>query len=63
MGMKRDRAVDATLWLPGIKRPVGRPPKADVLSNAQRQKKWRKRRKELISVMRNENSSDLAEQG
>lgn len=40
---KRNAAVDATLPLPGITRPRGRPRKPDALSNAQRQKAFRQR--------------------
>lgn len=55
--MARNRAIDATLTLPGITRPVGRPRKADALTNAQRQKLWRQRQKvAAISVTRNGNS-------
>ena len=50
--MRRNRAVDATIPLPGIPRPVGRPRKPDALSNAERQRLWRKRQR-AISVTRN----------
>lgn len=40
---KRNAAVEATLALPGIKRPVGRPRKPDALTNAERQTSWRQR--------------------
>lgn len=40
---KRNAAVDATLTLPGISRPVGRPRKADALTNADRQIAFRRR--------------------
>lgn len=54
--MARNRAIDATLTLPGITRPVGRPRKPDALSGAQRQKRYRQRQKALaISVTRNGN--------
>jgi hypothetical protein len=57
MARHRNRAVDATMPLPGIPRPVGRPRKADALTGAQRQKLWRQRHKAAgISVMRNGNS-------
>lgn len=53
---KRNAAVEATLTLPGITRPVGRPRKPDALTNAQRQQAFRARRKAAaISVTRNEN--------
>jgi hypothetical protein len=39
----RNRAIEATLTLPGIARPVGRPRKPDALSGAQRQKLYRQR--------------------
>ncbi|MCL2875462.1 MAG: hypothetical protein FWF12_04030 [Betaproteobacteria bacterium] len=41
--MKRNSAVDATLPLPGIARPVGRSRKPDAKTNAQRQAAFRKR--------------------
>lgn len=54
---KRNAAVEATLTLPGITRPVGRPRKPDALSNAQRQKLFRQRQKlASVSVTRNGNS-------
>lgn len=53
--VKRDASAEATLTLPGIVRPVGRPRKADALSNAERQKAFRARRKaQSISVTSNE---------
>jgi hypothetical protein len=48
--MKHSAAIEATLPLPGVKRPAGRPRKADALSNAERQRRFRQRRKALISV-------------
>lgn len=39
--VKRNAAVDATLTLPGIKRPVGRPRKPGALTGAQRQASFR----------------------
>lgn len=59
---KRNAAVEATLTLPGVTRPVGRPRKPDALSNSQRQKAFRDRKKSPaghtgISVTCNENSS------
>lgn len=54
--MARNRAIDATLTLPGISRPVGRPRKPGALTGAQRQKLYRRRQKAaLISVTRNGN--------
>ena len=51
--MARNRAIDATLTLPGITRPVGRPRKPDALTVAQRSKLYRKRLKaSRISVTR-----------
>ena len=44
---KRNAAVEATLTLPGITRPVGRPRKPDALSNAQRQAVHRRKRPDL----------------
>lgn len=41
---KRNAAVEATLTLPGITRPVGRPRNPKALTNAQRQKAFRQRR-------------------
>jgi hypothetical protein len=55
----RNRAVDATLPLPGVPRQKGRPRKPDALTGAQRQKHWRERYKaylKAISVTRNGNS-------
>jgi len=43
MATKRDKAVEATLALPGIKRPVGRPRKPGALTNAEKQARFRKR--------------------
>lgn len=43
MAKARNRAADATLTLPGITRPVGRPRKPDALSNSERQKAFRRR--------------------
>lgn len=54
---KRNAAVEVTLTLPGITRPVGRPRKPDALTNAQRQQAFRARRKAAaISVTRNGNT-------
>lgn len=64
---KRNAAAEATLTLPGITRPVGRPRKPDAMTNAQRQARFRARRLsvaeseaaicgELISVTSNENA-------
>lgn len=51
--MKRNRAIDATLTLPGITRPVGRPRKPDALTGAQRSKLYRNHLKaSRISVAR-----------
>jgi hypothetical protein len=47
--MARNRAIDATLTLPGIKRPVGRPRKPNALNGAQRQKLYRQRRRERFN--------------
>lgn len=59
---KRNAAVEASLTLPGITRPVGRPRKPDALTGAQRQKALRDRRKaSLISVTRNGNSESVFE--
>lgn len=44
---KRNAAVDATLPLPGITRAVGRPRKPNSMSNAERQKSYRKRHKSV----------------
>jgi len=44
---KRNAAADATLPLPGITRPVGRPRKPDAKSNAERQKAYRARHKSV----------------
>lgn len=53
---KRNAAVDATLTLPGIKRPVGRPRKPGALTGAQRMKAYRLRQKAAaISVTRDGN--------
>jgi hypothetical protein len=53
---KRNAAVEATLTLPGITRPVGRPRKPGALTGAQRQKLYRQRQKAAaISVTRNGN--------
>lgn len=43
--MKRDAAKEATLPLPGVVRPVGRPKKPDALSNAERQRRFRAKTK------------------
>jgi hypothetical protein len=51
----RNRAIDATLTLPGVVRPVGRPRKADALTGAQRQKRYRQRHRFVITVTRNGN--------
>jgi hypothetical protein len=54
MAKARNRAVDATLTVPGITRPVGRPRKADALTNAERQKLFRQRNKgagELVDAL------------
>lgn len=65
---KRNFAIDATLTLPGITRPVGRPRKPGALTNAQLQARFRARVRlsmceaeslicgESISVTRNGNS-------
>lgn len=51
---KRNAAVESTLTLPGIARPVGRPRKPGALTNAQRQKAFRLRRKaQAITVTSN----------
>lgn len=42
---KRNAAIDATLPLPGITRPVGRLRKPNAMTNAQRQAAYRKRHK------------------
>lgn len=47
MAAKRDKSVDATLPLPGVSRPVGRPRKPDAKSNAERQRAYRKRHKSV----------------
>lgn len=47
MAMKRNAAIDATLPLPGIIRPVGRPRKPNAMTNAQRQAAYRKRHKSV----------------
>ena len=47
MAAKRDATKDANLTLPGIVRPVGRPRKADALSNAERQNRFRARHKSV----------------
>lgn len=52
---KRNAAVEATLTLPGITRPVVRPRKPDALTNAQRQARFRARKAAAISVTRNGN--------
>lgn len=52
---KRNAAIEATLTLPGITRPVGRPRKPDALTNAQRQARFRARKAAAISVTRNGN--------
>jgi hypothetical protein len=56
MAKARNRAVDATMALPGITRPVGRPRKADALTPAQRSKAYRVRKAAAISVTRHGNS-------
>lgn len=43
--MKRNAAVDATLSLPGITRPRGRPRSPNAKSGAERQKAYRDRQK------------------
>ena len=48
--MSRDRAIDLTLVLPGIKRPVGRPRTGKALSDAERMKRYRERQKEKKSL-------------
>lgn len=55
--MARNRAVDATMTLPGIVRPVGRPRKANALTGAERQRRYRLRQKQVkaISVTSNGN--------
>ena len=65
---KRNSAIDATLTLPGITLPVGRPRKPGAFNNAQRQARFRARVRlsmceaesnicgESISVTRNGNS-------
>jgi hypothetical protein len=54
--MSRNRAIDATLSLPGIPRPVGRPRSPQALTGAERQKRYRQSRKAMrISVTRNGN--------
>ena len=52
--VRRNRAAEATMTLPGVPRPVGRPRKPDALTGAERQKAWRQRHK-VISVTRNGN--------
>jgi hypothetical protein len=47
---KRNAAVEATLPLPGITRPVGRPRKPGALTNAERQARFRAKTKAAISV-------------
>lgn len=47
MAAKRNAAIDATLPLPGITRPVGRPRSPDAMTNAQRQAAYRKRHKSV----------------
>jgi len=55
---KRNAAVEATLFLPGIVRPVGRPRNPDALTPAQRAKRYRDRKSAgAISVTRHGNSS------
>lgn len=55
MSRPRNRAIDATLTLPGISRPAGRPRSPDALSGAERQRRFRQRKKAAISVTRNGN--------
>lgn len=43
MTVKRNRAIDATLTLPGISRPVGRPRDPNAKTAAQRQSAFRAR--------------------
>lgn len=45
--MKRDAAKEATLPLPGVSRPAGRPRKPDALSNAERQRRYRAKHKNV----------------
>lgn len=47
MAQKRNSAIDATLPLPGVTRPVGRPRKSNAMSNAERQAAYRKRHKSV----------------
>lgn len=51
MAKPRNRAIDATLTLPGISRPVGRPRKHDALTNAERCKRYLARRKASAIAM------------
>ncbi|MDR1934971.1 MAG: hypothetical protein LBS49_05240 [Candidatus Accumulibacter sp.] len=52
--MKRNAAIDATLPLPGVKRPVGRPRKADALTNAERQRRFRQRKAAAVKTWADE---------
>lgn len=52
---KRNAAAEATLTLPGITRPVGRPRNPKALTNAQRQARHRAKVKAAISVTSNGN--------
>ena len=45
MAKKVDKSVALTMTLPGIPARRGRPPKADALSNSERQAKFRKTRR------------------
>jgi hypothetical protein len=46
MARTRNAAVDATLTLPGVTRPVGRPRTGKAKTSAQRMREYRQRRKE-----------------
>ena len=55
--MKCDASIDATLTLPGVTRPVGRPRKPDAKTPAQRSRLYRQ--KKAISVTRHGNSENF----
>jgi hypothetical protein len=55
--MKRDASIDATLTLPGVTRPVGRPRKPDALTNAEVCRRYRRKHGNVISLSQQENSS------
>ena len=61
--MSRNKAVLLTLALPGVPRPVGRPRKADALSNAERQKLFRRRIAAMKKILAEGNRVSVTRNG